>query len=58
MDELMVAGHVGEGVDRPLVDGNPAGDPNLGADAGLNVFEIGDGHGCGLERRRYWTQGL
>ena len=56
MDELVIAGHVGERVDRLLVDQDPVGDADLGADAGLDLFEVGDGHGCGLEARRYETQ--
>ena len=35
MDELPVLGHVGEGVDPRLVDGDPVGRADLGADAGV-----------------------
>ena len=41
---------VGEGVDPRLVDQDPVGDADLGADLGLDLVDAGDGHGAGLER--------
>jgi hypothetical protein len=46
----VVAGDVGEGVDRLLVDEDPARFADLASDPRLNFFDAGDGHGGRLER--------
>ena len=45
VDELAILGGVGEGIDARLVDEDPLGDADLGADAGANIVEGSDRHG-------------
>ena len=44
VDELMVLGRIGEGVDALLVDQDPVGQADLAADLGADGVEGGDGH--------------
>jgi hypothetical protein len=45
MDELLILGRVGERLDAQLVDGDPFGGSDVGADFCADLVEGGDGHG-------------
>ena len=44
MDELMILGDVGEGVDPRLIDQDPVGHPDLRPDPLLDFLDGGDRH--------------
>ena len=44
MDELVILGDVGEGVDPRLIDQDPVGHADFAADPGLDLFDAGDRH--------------